>query len=147
MALLEAAGPDLNYGTLATAIDGLTVTVPGDPTRTYGPAPAADGDPRPTSSGGTPRSRTSCSTRADRVSATPLTFTALAGSLGAEVDGIDLAAPVAPSSGALRAAWLDHLVLVFRDQPLTLEAFEDFARLFGSPSSIRSFPGSKAIRP
>jgi hypothetical protein len=45
-ALLEAAGEDLNYGTLAGAIDGLTLTIPGDPgERTYGPPPAADGDP------------------------------------------------------------------------------------------------------
>ena len=45
-ALLEAAGPDLNYGTLEAAIDGLEVTIPGDPEpRTYGPAPASDGDP------------------------------------------------------------------------------------------------------
>ncbi len=45
-ALLEAAGPDLNYGTLEAAIDGLEVTIPGDPeARTYGPAPASDGDP------------------------------------------------------------------------------------------------------
>lgn len=45
-ALLEAAGEDLNYGTLEAAIDGLEVQVPGDPTpRTFGPAPDADGDP------------------------------------------------------------------------------------------------------
>ena len=45
-AWLEAAGKDLNYGTLESAIDGLKVTIPGDPTeRTYGPPPAADGNP------------------------------------------------------------------------------------------------------
>ena len=45
-AWLTAAGTDLNYGTLGTAIDGLKVSVPGDPTeRTYGPPPAADGNP------------------------------------------------------------------------------------------------------
>ena len=45
-ALLEAAGRNLNYGTLDTAIDGLTVTIPGDPTeRTFGPPPDADGSP------------------------------------------------------------------------------------------------------
>ncbi|HEY4332398.1 MAG TPA: hypothetical protein VGM78_07510, partial [Ilumatobacteraceae bacterium] len=47
-ALLERAGANLNYGTLYAAIDGLKVTIPGDPTeRTYGPPPAADGDPTP----------------------------------------------------------------------------------------------------
>jgi hypothetical protein len=45
-AWLEAAGEDLNYGTLEAAIDGLEVTIPGDPTpRTYGPGNDGDGDP------------------------------------------------------------------------------------------------------
>ena len=45
-AVLEAAGEDLNYGTFEAAIDGLELTIPGDPTRrTYGPPPDADGDP------------------------------------------------------------------------------------------------------
>ena len=45
-AWLEAAGEDLNYGTLEAAIDGLEVTASGDPTlRTYGPPPDADGNP------------------------------------------------------------------------------------------------------
>jgi len=39
-AALTRAGENLNYGTLAAAIDGLVMTSPGDPTeRTYGPAP------------------------------------------------------------------------------------------------------------
>src|SRR5262245_53436015 len=45
-ATLEAAGKNLNYGTFAAAMDGLELTIPGDPTRrTYGQAPHADGDP------------------------------------------------------------------------------------------------------
>jgi hypothetical protein len=45
-AVLDAAGPNLNYGTFAASIDGLKVKIPGDPTeRTYGPPPAADGNP------------------------------------------------------------------------------------------------------
>ncbi len=45
-ALLEAAGENLNYGTLAVAIDGLEVTLPGDPSpRIFGTGSAADGDP------------------------------------------------------------------------------------------------------
>jgi hypothetical protein len=47
-AWLEAAGPDLNYGTLEAAIDGLEVHISGDPTtRTYGPPPDSDGAPTP----------------------------------------------------------------------------------------------------
>ena len=47
-AWLEAAGPNLNYGTLQSAMDtGFKVTIPGDPTeRTYGKPPDADGNPR-----------------------------------------------------------------------------------------------------
>ena len=45
-AWIQAAGQDLNYGTLGSAIDGLKVAVPGDPDeRTFGPPPAADGNP------------------------------------------------------------------------------------------------------
>jgi hypothetical protein len=46
-AWLDAAGPNLNYGTLDAALDaGFEVQLPGDvEPRTYGPAPASDGDP------------------------------------------------------------------------------------------------------
>ena len=48
-ALLEAAGPDLNYGSLAAAVEGgLEVQPADDPeTLTYGPPPSADGDRQP----------------------------------------------------------------------------------------------------
>lgn len=45
-ALLEAAGEDLNYGSLVAGADGLEVELPTQPEPvTYGPAPSADGDP------------------------------------------------------------------------------------------------------
>ncbi len=46
-AWLEAAGENLNYGSLQAALDGgFELVVPGSPDlRTYGPAPDADGDP------------------------------------------------------------------------------------------------------
>jgi hypothetical protein len=46
-AWLDAAGPNLNYGTLAAAVEaGFDVQLPGDVNpRSYGPAPASDGDP------------------------------------------------------------------------------------------------------
>ena len=45
-ALVEAAGDELNYGTLVAAADGLDVDLPTQPDPvTYGPPPAADGDP------------------------------------------------------------------------------------------------------
>ncbi len=47
-ALLEAAGEDLNYGSLVAGADGLEVQLPNQPDPvTYGPPPAADGDPTP----------------------------------------------------------------------------------------------------
>jgi hypothetical protein len=43
--MVEAAGDDLNYGSLAAAADGLEVELPGEPEPiTYGPPPSADGD-------------------------------------------------------------------------------------------------------
>jgi hypothetical protein len=45
-ALLEAAGDDLNYGSLAAGADGLEVQLANQPEPvTYGPPPSADGDP------------------------------------------------------------------------------------------------------
>jgi len=58
----------------------------------------------------------------------------IAGALGAEVTGVDLAQPLADSQvAALRRAWLEHLVLFFRDQPLTPAQFMAFAGRFGEP--------------
>ena len=58
--------------------------------------------------------------------------------LGAEIRGVDLSLPIPPAlAWAIRRAWLDHLVVVFRDQKLTPEQFLDAARIFGTPE-----PGS-----
>jgi hypothetical protein len=45
-ALLQAAGGNLNYGTLATAINGLKANIPGDPTRRVHGPQELDGDAR-----------------------------------------------------------------------------------------------------
>jgi hypothetical protein len=45
-ALVEAAGEDLNYGSFVNGADGLVVDIPNQPEPlTYGPVPAAGGDP------------------------------------------------------------------------------------------------------
>ena len=58
----------------------------------------------------------------------------LAGALGAEVLGIDLGRPLPASTvDALRAAWLEQMVLFFRDQVLDPDRYMAFARSFGRP--------------
>src|SRR5467141_1485694 len=56
----------------------------------------------------------------------------VSGALGAEVSGVDLAKHLDDDTvAALRRAWLEHLVLLFRDQPLTPPQLLAFARRFG----------------
>src|SRR3954467_6781369 len=58
----------------------------------------------------------------------------LAGALGAEISGIDLAQPLeAGAVAAIRAAFLEHLVIFFRDQSLSPAQFMAFARHLGTP--------------
>jgi taurine dioxygenase len=58
----------------------------------------------------------------------------IAGALGAEIGGVDLAAAVDDETMAeIRRAWLEHLVVFFRDQDLSLDAFLAFARRVGEP--------------
>ncbi|MDZ7687016.1 MAG: TauD/TfdA family dioxygenase [Gammaproteobacteria bacterium] len=65
----------------------------------------------------------------------------LAGALGAEISGIDLAGP-APDEDfeSLRQAWLDYEVVFFRDQPITPEAHAALAERFGSPQLHEAYP-------
>ena len=56
----------------------------------------------------------------------------VAGALGAEISGVDLSQPLSEATvAALRRAWLDHLVIFFRDQDLSPAQFLRFARRFG----------------
>jgi len=56
----------------------------------------------------------------------------VAGALGAEIAGVDLSRPLSDTTYAgLRRAWLEHLVLFFRDQELTPAQFLAFGRRFG----------------
>jgi taurine dioxygenase len=58
----------------------------------------------------------------------------IAGALGAEIAGIDLARPLdAETVHAVRRVLLDHLVIFFRDQRLGPDEFMGFAEAFGSP--------------
>jgi taurine dioxygenase len=56
----------------------------------------------------------------------------LGGPLGAEVRGINPALPFTPEQAAqVEQAFLDHLILRFRDAPLTAEQLRNFGRHFG----------------
>src|SRR5258708_40288654 len=71
----------------------------------------------------------------------------IAGTLGAEIHGVDLA-PAASDAAIsfIRKAWLEHLVVFFRAQPLSSEQFMAFARRIGRPieypfvKGIEGFP-------
>jgi taurine dioxygenase len=57
----------------------------------------------------------------------------VAGALGAEIAGVDLRSLSASQVKEIRAAWLEHLVLFFRDQPLAPPEFMAFASRIGKP--------------
>jgi len=63
---------------------------------------------------------------------TALRFAPLTKHIGCEVKGIDLRQPVpADAAAAMYRAWLDHAVLVFRDQDLTQEDLIRVTAIFG----------------
>jgi taurine dioxygenase len=65
---------------------------------------------------------------------TTLDIRPIAGALGAEIHGIDLASALdAETVAAVRRALLDHVVIFFRDQELPPERFLAFARRLGTP--------------
>jgi len=58
----------------------------------------------------------------------------IAGALGAEISGVDLADDLADETVAeIRRAWLEHLVVFFRDQVLGPAELLAFARRIGEP--------------
>ncbi len=62
--------------------------------------------------------------------------------IGATVSGVDLSQPLPDGLVAdLRAAWLDHQVLFFRDQDIDLEQHREFARNFGELYTHPTIPG------
>ena len=58
----------------------------------------------------------------------------IAGALGAEISGVDLSVSLSERElREIRRAWLEHLVVFFRDQDLTLEQYFSFSRQIGEP--------------
>jgi taurine dioxygenase len=75
----------------------------------------------------------------------------ISGALGAEIHGVDLAQPLdAGTLAAIRAAWLEHLVIFFRDQKLTPAQQLAFAQRFGEPMEypqLKGLPECQLITP
>ena len=68
----------------------------------------------------------------------------LSGAIGAEIRGIDLSVkPNDATVSAIEQAWYDHIVLLFRNQNLDLDAHTAFASCFGE---IARHERPKAIR-
>ena len=55
----------------------------------------------------------------------------IAGALGAEIGGVDLGTLDDETFGEIEAAWLEHLVVFFRNQAITPEEQIAFAKRFG----------------
>jgi taurine dioxygenase len=71
-----------------------------------------------------------------------ITVAPIAGSLGAEIAGVDLANDLDGATvAAIRQAWLDHQVVFFHDQHLDSERFLAFARRIGEPAEYPFVPG------
>jgi taurine dioxygenase len=71
-----------------------------------------------------------------------ITVTPIAGALGAEISGVDLADDLPDDVVAeIRAAWLQHLVVFFRGQDLSCERFVAFARRIGEIGRYPFVPG------
>jgi taurine dioxygenase len=85
------------------------------------------------------------------MTANTLDIRPLSGTLGAEILGIDLAHEVSEETiAAIRAAWLEHLVIFFRDQTLPPAQFLNVARRFGDPVEypfVKGLDGFPQITP
>jgi taurine dioxygenase len=68
-----------------------------------------------------------------RAQAAALEVVPMNAALGAEVRGIDLAHLDDATFASIRRAWLDHLLLVFREQSIDAQGLVAFARRFGTP--------------
>lgn len=75
----------------------------------------------------------------------------IAGAIGAEIHGVDLAREVAADTvRAIRRAWLEHCVIFFRGQDLTSAQYMAFAESLGTPVEypfIKGLAGFPCITP
>ena len=75
----------------------------------------------------------------------------IGGALGAEIRGVDLSRPLSANTVSdIRRAFLEHLVVFFRDQRLDSEQFLAFGRAMGEPIEyplVKGLPGYPLIIP
>lgn len=71
--------------------------------------------------------------------------TPLSSALGAQIHGIDAAAIDDAGFERVRAAWLEHLVLLFRNQRLDDRALVDFTSRFGELEEAPLFGGRRYV--
>ena len=70
-----------------------------------------------------------------------ITVTPLSPACGAEIGGVDLTRELSPATvQAIRQAWAEHLVLVFRGQDITQEQQLRFASYFGELGNRKKAP-------
>lgn len=81
----------------------------------------------------------------------PFTVRKLAGGIGAELGGIDLTRELSDDTiAAIRRAWLEHVVIFFRDQNLSSSAYLALAERFGQPMEypfVKGIEGFPVITP
>ena len=77
-----------------------------------------------------------------------LSVTPLHPALGATIRGVDLRQPLDPETfQEVHDAWMEHLVVVFPDQPITDEQHVAFTRYFGEPEIFhQSIIRSRALK-
>src|SRR5205085_1716960 len=95
--------------------------------------------------------RASCRSSSADMPSNALDIRSVAGALGAEILGIDLGHDLGEESvAAIRAAWLKHLVIFFRDQTLPPDKFLGVAKRFGEAVEypfIKGIEGFPEITP
>jgi taurine dioxygenase len=70
-----------------------------------------------------------------------ITVSPIAGALGAEIGGVQLADLEEETIAEIRAAWLEHLVVFFRNQKLNNDQFLAFSQRIGLPVPYPFVPG------
>ena len=77
-----------------------------------------------------------------------ITVRPLSPALGAEIGGVDLSRPLdAKTFAAIHKAWLDNVIILFRDQRLVEDDQERFCRHFGELELVRSAVSQDSTHP